>query len=1726
MKKNKQITKMSKLARLILFITTLLPFVLKSQNFTPDMDKYQTDPKSQYIKNNDYLSKSSMVYTETYHADSLRGFNESWVKSELLSKGVYGSEYINFLPRVKREFIDRKYKIGLYSELPKVVTNTSGISSRPPGGGGSVINLAPCVNEDFESTTPAQYTSGNAVTGWTVESGQNTSVVYPQLGNTSYGAGCNANAIPSWNAGSPEFWIVQTPIFGVAAIGTLPNSPLGGTRVVQMNNTSPTGLMTRIRSTFPVTAANTLFQFAYAGSWDGVHDCCGQPAFRIDMYQQPCAGGTPSLLTCSNVSLTPSGPSCSSGVSGYSMTGTVSWTNWVVRFIDLTPYIGSCVTVQITNADCSYSGHYGQAFFDARCGGQLIGTSLGLGGISGFVPGPVSFCAGSNQAVIAAPLGYSTYSWVAPITSSPIPASQATLSTLTISNPVPNSVYTVYLQGSSGCQYTSTNAIVFTSVNIAAIGSGSTCPGGSSGSATVQGTGSGSGYNWTWINAANNLTVGTGSTTGIYGTVNGLAPGVYSVVLTGLGASGCGSAVATTTVVQGQPGIINVLKPYCGNEAYLSVTGGSNFQWYNGNTAITGSLGTAMNYTVVNPVNQSIWWLSYLSQFGCQDSVKFTLVASSPGLLGTPLVSWICPGGSNGTAVISLTPAAGAPPGINSWSVYSTGNTPAYSSSVYPTGSNQYTATNLSQGTYSVRAFDGSCKYGTNFTVNSFTYAFNVNPITATLCPGSSIAANITFTPAPSISQYSYSWTPNVWLAGNANTYSSSIITPVVPVGTNSLVTYTIVVTPSLVNCPTSKTMAILGVNPPIPTITAIPNMCNTSGPYQINTNPTNGTFSSGVTGTSNPISQIGGIITPSLANIGVNSFTYGINVFQCLASNTSTYQVSQFQTAALTSSVPPLCVTNAPFNLMNIVQSSAGGTWTASNGGLTSSGPGTFSFNPTGLLTQIYPITYTTSSIPNPTVCPHSSQLFVSVTKTITPIITSIPEFCTNSVVRQMTVTPSGGSWYNNSSISNSGLLSPTLAAVPSSVAFYSIQIGPCVNTSTSTLLTSSFNPAGFSGTISNLCVTSPVFNLMSIVQSGVGNWLTNVQGVVSNSLNPSVYVNTPSVTPILRVLTYAVPSTPNANLCPDSKTITVSIYNPPSPSIANVGPYCNNASPVQMTVTPTIGYWSSSSYLSNTGVFSPSLCSIGNNAVQYVIGTNTCNSQQTKFVGIEAFVSAKITSNLPDQCNNGQVVNLSPFTNSGIGNWSGPGINGNSFNPALTGSGTFSLLHQTSSLPSGMCPDQDMISVNVYSLAIPILTKIGPYCNNALPVQIQVSPVGGLFSGPGMGAVSLGGKFNPANALIGDNLINYSITSGPCVAYAQMTVNVERFVSAAFQKSVSPICLIPEKTTPINLDGYVVNPGGIWEINGIDNGTSMFDPLNAKIGKNNKIVYYTHSIPTFNLCPDRQQINVEVRYIPKVMAVSETTSGCAPIEIVFNTPSVIDGEGTWNFDDGTEKQIGLTVSHVYTTSGTYNVTFSYKDEIGCEAIPAKANPVKIFTGPKADFSFPEEILISNPQIQLDNQTTILGDNTYQWSFSNMPTSEDVNPFVTFPAIGKYQVILLATSPLAAGGCTDQVVKTIEVKNDFYIYVPNAFSPNFDNLNDVFKPEISEYGIDVKIFEMEIFDRWGHNLFRTTDYKKGWNGKNKNGEILKEEVYIYRIKYKDMDGNSYDKMGHVTLLK
>ncbi|MEI6021862.1 MAG: hypothetical protein WCR21_12100, partial [Bacteroidota bacterium] len=773
-------------------------------------------------------------------------------------------------------------------------------------------------------------------------------------------------------------------------------------------------------------------------------------------------------------------------------------------------------------------------------------------------------------------------------------------------------------------QFVSTNTIVFTQVNIAGIGSASTCLNGASGAATVVGNGSGTGYNYTWLNSTNSV-VGTASV------ANNLAQGVYSVIISGLGASGCGSAVATTTISTAPPGLTQLLKPYCGSVAYLSTAGGSNYKWYNGLSLINGTAGNVSTFTVSPAINNSIYYLSYLSNQGCQDSIKYTLIASPPGALTIPNVGLICPGASNGTAAISMTPAAGAPPGLNLFSITNaTTSMPAYNFTTGYTSFNSFSFGGLSAGNYNVSAFDGSCNYTTTFSVIPFVYNYSVTPSTVSLCPGQFIIAGVTFTAPPSANQYSYNWQPNLFLAGNMNNVQNTMITPFTNIGSVSTTIYSITVTPSVVNCPITKTIAVTAISPPQPTITAIPDLCDNAAPYQIVVSPTGGTFQSTFNGSISPISSTG-ILSPNSGGLtlGQNTFTYAITVSTCQSSQSSSFQVSHFNNAALSASISPLCVTNAPINLMNIVLSSANGTWSAGQGVANNF------FNPSALNTNTYVLFYNTTSNPNPTVCPSSSSLIVSVTETITPSIPASSEFCTNGTAFNLLASPAGGSWGGNPAVSTIGVVTPSLASTNAPFVFYSVNIGPCLNTASTTLLVSQFNSAAIRGAVPALCYNSNPYNLMNVAQSTVnGTWFGH-SSIHTNSFNPTgLITNT-------YALSYSTSSSPNPTLCPDSRTISVSVYNPPIPEITMAGPFCSNSSAIQMMVNTSIGKWTNSSYLSISGLFNPSLCAIGVNPIQYVIGTNTCFSQATKFISVEAFVPSTILSSIPDQCNSNAPIN-----------------------------------------------------------------------------------------------------------------------------------------------------------------------------------------------------------------------------------------------------------------------------------------------------------------------------------------------------------------------------------------------------------------------------------------------------------------------------------------------------
>ncbi len=101
---------------------------------------------------------------------------------------------------------------------------------------------------------------------------------------------------------------------------------------------------------------------------------------------------------------------------------------------------------------------------------------------------------------------------------------------------------------------------------------------------------------------------------------------------------------------------------------------------------------------------------------------------------------------------------------------------------------------------------------------------------------------------------------------------------------------------------------------------------------------------------------------------------------------------------------------------------------------------------------------------------------------------------------------------------------------------------------------------------------------------------------------------------------------------------------------------------------------------------------------------------------------------------------------------------------------------------------------------------------------------------------------------------------------------------------------------------------------------------------------------------------------------------------------------------------------------------------------------------------------------------------------------------------------------------------KSIEVKLEEcepVFDVPNAFSPNGDGLNDVFKP----VGDEVKIVLFEVYDRWGEFIFGTNDFNVGWDGEIR-GKPADPGVYTWVLKYKNSLGKVEVKTGNVTLIR
>ncbi|MFA7272484.1 MAG: PKD domain-containing protein [Crocinitomicaceae bacterium] len=275
-----------------------------------------------------------------------------------------------------------------------------------------------------------------------------------------------------------------------------------------------------------------------------------------------------------------------------------------------------------------------------------------------------------------------------------------------------------------------------------------------------------------------------------------------------------------------------------------------------------------------------------------------------------------------------------------------------------------------------------------------------------------------------------------------------------------------------------------------------------------------------------------------------------------------------------------------------------------------------------------------------------------------------------------------------------------------------------------------------------------------------------------------------------------------------------------------------------------------------------------------------------------------------------------------------------------------------------------------------------------------------------------------------------------------------------------------------------------------------------------------------------DTTKVFVEITENPIVQFSSDLIKGCVPLEVNFINQSTFEPSSTviWTLEDGTIETNSVGINHIFESPTCFDVTLGiltgnslcYTELTIPDMICVDPLPVAEFT---SDLS---TAYSDDPTVNFTNIST---NNAYNyWSFGDSTYSYEINPEHQFPIgeVGNYQVILLVTS---SEGCQDTTSKIIRVQDQLLLYVPNSFTPDNDEFNNVFQPIITA-GIDPGSFKMSIYDRWGHLIFETNDLSIGWDG-TFNQHPAQAGIYSWRIDFKDEKTDERKLVnGHVNLMR
>ena len=357
---------------------------------------------------------------------------------------------------------------------------------------------------------------------------------------------------------------------------------------------------------------------------------------------------------------------------------------------------------------------------------------------------------------------------------------------------------------------------------------------------------------------------------------------------------------------------------------------------------------------------------------------------------------------------------------------------------------------------------------------------------------------------------------------------------------------------------------------------------------------------------------------------------------------------------------------------------------------------------------------------------------------------------------------------------------------------------------------------------------------------------------------------------------------------------------------------------------------------------------------------------------------------------------------------------------------------------------------------------------------------------------------------------------TGFDCPATITKTIEVIPELKADFQLEHSRVCqhapfqivysgnASDNATYTWNFDGGVVNTG------------SNAGPIDLQ--------WDTTGVKTITLQVEEQgcisnteQQNVEVLPTPVTGFSATPVEGCEPLEVAFtDTTTNTSGFVTYDWHFGSAGSSTVPSPNVtFDKEGVYPVSLLVTSDGDCKSFVERTNYIKVYDAPTATFSAdPLETVLDQATIQFSNSSVSSDTLTYSWDFNDGSNSGIKNPSHTYAETGTYNVLLTVVTD---NGCEDTYSTEITVHPDFAVFIPNAFTPNGDGLNDKFEVK----GVGVKTYNLQIYSRWGELIYESDNLEKQWDAANTPGG-----TYVYVIHATTLLDKQIEEKGTVTVVK